>query len=113
VKDNKQATAGNLIWQLNPVIRALSPAGGSKKTPEGGPRDLRQPCWPAGDTKQTGTLGTGELLHTRGPLRSAGRPLLPEETLTGQHFSGGMPIKRHFKIQGTANPYDPHWEGVL
>jgi RNA-directed DNA polymerase len=119
IKDNKQATAGHLICQLNRVIRGwaryhqhvVSKATFSsvnraifqalwqwarRRHPNKGTRWIRQ--------KYFCTLGTrnwvffGEVTHEE------------ETTRVYLAWATDTPIKRHIKIRESANPYDPAWE---
>ncbi len=120
VKANKQATAGNLIAQLNPVIRgwatyhrhvvskvtfikadtAIFAVLGSWAT-------RRQP-------KKSGRWIAAKYFRTRHGRRwtfvgtRVDKEGQPHELTLGR--AGDGPIRRHGKIKGAANPYDPQWE---
>jgi RNA-directed DNA polymerase len=119
IQANKQATAGNLILQLNPVIRGWANFHrhvASKKTfgsvdyaifktlwqwakrrhPRKGKRWIKDKYFKVYDHRKwifTGTVpskdGTSKTIH----LFSA----------------SATPIRRHIKVKGLANPYDPQW----
>jgi len=117
---NKQATAGNLIAQLNPVIRGwanshrhvVSKAICIKVDNSDlsyvvvlGHTEASEAIWPLVaqtyfQTRQ-GRQWTfvGTRVGHRGPPQ--------ERTLCR---AGDVPIQRHGKIKGAANPYDPQWD---
>jgi RNA-directed DNA polymerase len=120
VKDNKQATAGNLILQLNPVIRGWALyhrhvvskeifakvdhaifdilwRWARRRHPRKGARWVRN--------KYFHTQGDRHWVFS-GEIRAAGKKASPVWLFA----AAGIPIKRHTKIQGNANPYDPRWE---
>ncbi len=120
VNDNKQATVGNLIWQLNPVIRGWAMYhrhAASKETftkvdhaiftllwswakrrhPSKGRRWVRE--------KYFRTIGNRRWVFAGEVIGKQG------EILTLQLFQAArVRIQRHALIRGEANPYDPQWE---
>jgi RNA-directed DNA polymerase len=120
INTNKQATAGNLILQLNPVIRGWANYHRhvvSKRTftkvdsaifqairrwirrrhPKKSLKWIRSKYYLPSETDQWIFVGT--------VTGKAGKPR------TVRLFKAErLPIKRHTKIQGAANPYDPEWE---
>jgi RNA-directed DNA polymerase len=120
VKGNKQATAGNLIWQLNPVIRGWAMYHrhqASKETFNKVDHAIFQLLWYWAKRRHPNkskrwikekyfrTIGTrrwvfaGEVEGKRG------------EILDLQLYRAAMVhIQRHKLIKGEANPYDPQWE---
>jgi len=120
VKANKQATAGNLIAQLNPVIRGWANYHRhvvSKVTFIKVDTAIFQTLWSWATRrhpKKSGRWIAQKYFQTR-----HGRQWTFVGTCVGHHEhpqeltlcrAGDMPIRRHVKIKGTANPYDPQWE---
>jgi len=120
VKANKQATAGNLIAQLNPVIRGWANSHrhvvskaicikvdtaifhtlwswATRRHPKQSGRWVAQTYFQTRQGRQWTFVGTR--VGHRGPPQ--------ERTLCR---AGDVPIQRHGKIKGAANPYDPQWE---
>jgi RNA-directed DNA polymerase len=120
VKHHKQAIAGHLIRQLNPVIRGWAQYhqhGASKRTFATVDHHIFTLLW--------------QWAQRRHPHKS--RWWIKEKYFRSEHrnnwvFLGhvmqpsgkvqdvrlfrasSVPIRRHTKIQGEANPYDPQWE---
>jgi len=120
VKANKQATAGHLIAQLNPVIRGWANyhrhvvskatfykvdtaifqtlwSWATRRHPKKPGRWIAQKYFPTRHGRRWTFVGT--CVGHRGP---------PQELTLCR--AGDVPIQRHVKIKGTANPYDPQWE---
>ena len=120
VKVNKQATAGHLIAQLNPIIRGWANyhrhvvskatfikvdtaifhtlwSWATRRHPKKPGRWIAQKYFPTRHGRRWTFVGTRVGHH--------GQP--QELTLCR---AGDVPIHRHVKIKGTANPYDPQWE---
>ncbi len=120
VKANKQATPGHLIVQLNPIIRGWASYHRhvvSKKIFQRVDYAIFRTVWQWARRRHSNkgarwvrnkyfkTVGTqhwvfyGEIAKPKG------------ETQEVRLFTAAkMPIKRHIKIKGQANPYDPRWE---
>ena len=120
VQTNKQATTGNLIAQLNPVIRGWANYHRhvvSKTTFFHVDTAIFKVLWSWATRrhpKKPGRWIATQYFRTRNGrnwtfvgtrVGKGGHP--HERTLCR---AGDVPIKRHVKIQGTANPYDPQWE---
>jgi len=120
VKANKQATAGNLIAQLNPVIRGWANYHRhvvSKATFIKADTAIFAVLWSWATRrhpKKSGRWIVTKYFRTRNGRRwtfvgtrvdKGGQP--HELTLCR---AGDVPIQRHVKIKGAANPYDPQWE---
>jgi RNA-directed DNA polymerase len=123
VKANKQATAGNLIAQLNPVIRGWANYHRhvvSKATFIKVDTAIFAVLWSWATRrhpKKSGRWIVTKYFRTRHGRRwtfvgtrvdKGGQP--HELTLCR---AGDVPIQRHVKIKGAANPYDPQWEGYF
>jgi RNA-directed DNA polymerase len=123
IKRNAQAKAGNLIMQLNPVIRGWAGYHRhvcSKQTFVKIDHAIFQALWPWAKRR-----------HPHKPLRWVKEKYFT--TVGGDHWmfygtvegKGGetqtvyllkassIKIKRHIKIKGEANPYDPAWEAYF
>lgn len=117
VKDNRQATAGHLIWQLNPVIRGWALYHRhvvSKRTFTKVDYAIFDILWRWARRRHPHKGASWvwkKYFHTQGDrngvfsgeIRGAGEKLLPVRLFS----AASMPITRHTKIQGPANPYDP------
>ncbi|HEY5865519.1 MAG TPA: group II intron maturase-specific domain-containing protein [Candidatus Tectomicrobia bacterium] len=120
VKANKQATAGNLIAQLNPVIRGWANYHRhvvSKVTFSKVDTAIFQTLWSWATRRHPKKSGRW-IAQKYFPTRH-GRRWTFVGTCVGHHGqpqeltlcrAGDVPIRRHVKIKGTANPYDPQWE---
>jgi RNA-directed DNA polymerase len=120
VKANKQATTANLIAQLNPVIRGWANYHRhvvSKATFSAADTAIFAVLWSWAERrhpKKSKRWVVGKYFHTRHGRhwtffgKQAGkRGQVHEFTL---FRAGDVPIQRHVKIRGAANPYDPQWE---
>jgi len=120
IKANAQAAIGNLILQLNPVIRGWANYHryvSSKRTFAKVDHAIFQALWQWAKRrhpKKSKRWIKDKYFHTvgrrhwvfRGQVTGkAGRPQPVQ--LFG---ASSLPIQRHVKIKGEANPYDPHWE---
>jgi RNA-directed DNA polymerase len=120
VKANTQATAGNLIAQLNPVIRGWANYHRhvvSKATFIKVDTAIFKSLWAWArrrHPKKTSRWVAKKYFHTRHGRQwtfvgtRAGTQGQPYELALLR--AGDVPIQRHVKIKGAANPYDPQWE---
>ena len=120
VKANKQATTGNLIAQLNPVIRGWANYHRhvvSKTTFFHVDTAIFKVLWSWATRrhpKKPGRWIATQYFRTRNGRNwtfvgtRVGKGGHPHELTLCR--AGDVPIKRHVKIKGTANPYDPQWE---
>ena len=120
IKRNAQARAGNLIMQLNPIIRGWA--------------NYHQHV----SSKQTFVKLDNAIFHALWQWAKRRHPNKPLRWIKDKYFAAvggdrwvfhgtvegkegtaptvyllkasGVPIKRHTKIKGEANPYDPAWE---
>ena len=120
IKRNAQARAGNLIMQLNPIIRGWA--------------NYHQHV----SSKQTFAKIDNAIFHALWQWAKRRHPNKPLRWIKDKYFAtiegdrwvfhgtvegkegtaptvyllkaSGVPIKRHTKIKGEANPYDPVWE---
>jgi RNA-directed DNA polymerase len=120
IKENKQATTGNLIAQLNPKIRGWANYHRhvvSKETFNKVDHAIflalwqwtrrRHPHKPHSWIKKKyfqsrggqNWVFSGEILRREGAFQ-------PVRLMK----ASGIPIERHVKIRSEANPYDPEWE---
>lgn len=120
VKANKQATAANLIHQLNPVLRGWAIFHrhvSSKETFYAVDHELFVCLWRWAlrrhSNKGTGwvrkkyfrTIGSRQWRFFGEKTKSDGSP-----GRIGLFYPGNVAIQRHVKVKGQANPYDPNWE---
>jgi RNA-directed DNA polymerase len=119
IQANKQATAGTLILQLNPVIRgwanfhqhvASKQTFGSvdhaifktlwqwakRRHPRKGKRWIKDKYFKV--YKHRNWVFTGSSPEKDGTSKTI-----------RLFFASNTPIRRHIKVKGQANPYDPHW----
>jgi len=120
VKANKQATAGNLIAQLNPVIRGWANSHRhvvSKVTFSKVDTAIFHTLWSWATRrhpKKSGRWVAQKYFQTRQGRQwtfvgtRVGHQGQPQELTLCR--AGDVPIQRHVKIKGAANPYDPQWE---
>src|SRR5450755_1748446 len=120
VKKNKQAKTGNLIRQLNPVIRGwamyhrhqasketftkvdhaiflLLWSWAKRRHPNKGKRWIKEKYFPTTETRKW--MFTGEIVDKKGETREI-----------RLYQAAMVHIQRHTLIKGEANPYDPRWE---
>jgi RNA-directed DNA polymerase len=120
IKENAQATAGNLIVQLNPKIR-----GGanyhrhvsSKQTFVKVDDAIFRALWQWAKRrhpKKPGRWVKEKYFHTIGQRNWVFCGEVEEQDGTTRKvqlfYAHTVPIERHTKIKGDANPYDPMWE---
>jgi RNA-directed DNA polymerase len=123
IKAHQQATAGNLIGQLNPLIRNWATYhrhAASKRAFTKVDNALflalwrwacrRHPNKPRRWIKDKYFLTTGERKWVFSGKRPGPKGHIQLVQLAS---AASMPIVRHVKIKGTANPYDPAWEGYF
>lgn len=120
IKDNAQAKAGNLIVQLNPLIRGWANYHRhvcSKQTFSTIDHVIFRSLWRWARRRHPNKprhwvkdkyfhhIGQRHWVFCGKALRWDGQP-------KGVHLCRAMDvtIKRHIKIKGEANPYDPAWE---
>ena len=115
VKANKQATTANLIAQLHPVVRGWANYHrhvASKVTFYHVDTAIFTMLWSWAKRRHP-TKAKGWVAKTYCRARHGRRWIF-----FGQHAdhelelfrAGDVPIQRHVKIRGAANPYDPQWE---
>jgi RNA-directed DNA polymerase len=120
VKGHKQAITGNLIMQLNPVIRGWAQYhqhGASKRTFARVDHEIFTLLWQWARRrhphksrhwirdKYFRTEGGNNWVFFGHILDSKGR-----KQDVRLFRAASVPIRRHTKIKGEANPYDPQWE---
>jgi RNA-directed DNA polymerase len=120
IKASKQATAGHLIVSLNPVIRGWANYHrhvSSKQTFTQVDDAIFRTLWQWAKRrhpKKTLRWIKDRYFHTIG-----GRHWIFQGAVAGREevlqpvqlfAASSMPIKRHIKVKGEANPYDPAWE---
>jgi RNA-directed DNA polymerase len=121
VQANKQATTGKLIAQLHPVIRGWAHSHRqvvSKTTVFHVDTALFKGLWSWATRrhpKQPGRWMATKYFRTRNGRKWT---CVGTRVGTGGHphertrcRAGDVPIQRPVKSKGTANPYDPQWEG--
>lgn len=123
IKANAQTPAGHLIAQLNPVIRGWATYHRhvvSTETFRSVDRAIFQALWRWARRRHPHkgarwlrgryfrTIGTRQWTFVGATVDAAGHPR--ERDL---FYAVDVPIKRHVKIQGEANPYDPRWEAYF
>jgi RNA-directed DNA polymerase len=120
ITTNKQAKAGDLVRQLNPIIRGWANYHQhvvSKETFTDIDRVVFQYLWRWAKRRHPGkplrwikdkyfTIVRGDRWVFYGTIEGK------DGTAQVVHLlkASGVPIKRHTKIKGEANPYDPAWE---
>jgi RNA-directed DNA polymerase len=120
IRANKQATAGHLIFLLNPLIRGWAEYHRhvvSKVVFSKVDTAIFHALWHWA-TRRHPTKGSGWVKHKYFPPfrgqhwlfqgMSDGRGQPPHPVRLFQATS--VPIRRHIKIRSDANPYDPAWE---
>jgi RNA-directed DNA polymerase len=120
IKGHKQATAGNLIWLLNPLIRGWALYHRhvvSKATFGAVDHAIFKALWQWAKRRhphKSRAWVRATYFHTRGDNHwvFTGEVRDPKGT-TEQVWlfsASKMPIVRHVKVREQANPYDPCWE---
>jgi RNA-directed DNA polymerase len=123
IKTNKQARAGNLILRLNPVIRGWALyhrhvvskvifskvnhaifgslwRWATRRHPHKSRRWVKE--------KYFGHFGERNWVFHGTATGPDGRP-----RSVRLFYASDVPIKRHIKVRGAANPYDPQWEAYF
>ena len=120
IKGNKQATTENLILQLNPIIRGWANYHryvASKETFKKVDHAIVLALWQW--AKRRHPNKSNRWIKKKYFYRIKGRDWMFCAEIIGkdgkplklQLFQAAyVPIKRHIKIKGEANPYDPEWE---
>ncbi len=119
IKTNKQATAGNLIVQLNPIIRGWANYHqhvGSLVTFARVGHAIFQALWRWAKrrhpNKSKQWVKERYFKSTNGKNWVFYGVVATKEGVVENRllYPAYVPIKRHVKIKGEANPYDPAWE---
>jgi RNA-directed DNA polymerase len=121
IKANPTATAGQLITQLNPIIRGWANYHRhvvSKKTFSRIDNLIWQKLWRWAKRRHQNKTNDWIKQKYFGPLQGGQRwqffgEVIDEHNRSHQiliHLAAQTPIKRHIKIRYQANPYDPQWE---
>jgi RNA-directed DNA polymerase len=121
IKANGQATAGRLIMELNPLIRGWATYHRhvvSKATFSKVDHQIHQALWrwaKRRHPRKSLRWIKDKYFHTLGERHWVFCGLRPGQTTTSPKLiylfcTAKMPIKRHIKVKGLANPYDPQWE---
>jgi RNA-directed DNA polymerase len=120
VKRNRQATAGKLIVQLNPILRGWANYhrhAASKQTFGSMDHLIFQILWRWArrrhPRKSCGWVRK-KYFHTQGHRNWVFCGTVPKQKAESQtvrlYDLALTPVKRHTKVCGEANPYDPNWE---
>ena len=120
IKAHKQVSAGNLIGMLNPVIRGWAynhRYGASSATFSKIDQAIFDCLWQWARrrhaTKSSGWVYSKYFEHLNG-RRWVFHDKCPDQRgntrIFRLFFASSVPIVRHVKIPGAANPYDPQWE---
>ena len=120
IKENAQATAGNLIVQLNPKIRGWANYHrhvSSKQTFVKVDDAIFRALWQWArrrHPKKPGRWVKEKYFHSIGQRNWVFSGEVEEQDGTTRKvqlfYAHTVPIERHIKIKGDANPYDPAWE---
>jgi RNA-directed DNA polymerase len=120
IKENAQATAGNLIVQLNPKIRGWANYHrhvSSKQTFVKVDDAIFRALWQWAKRRhpnKTGRWVKDKYFHSIGQRNWVFCGQVEEQDATTKDvqlfYAHTVPIERHTKIKGHANPYDPTWE---
>lgn len=120
IKGNKQATAGNLILKLNPIIRGWANYHQhvvSKKTFNKVDHAIFKTLW-SWAKRRHGNKSSDWIKNKYFPTGQGRNWVFFGKVIGNQGQiiqlrliqAVDTPIKRHRKIKGAANPYDPQWE---
>ena len=120
IKDNKGAAAGHLIYQLNPIIRGWAMYhrhAVSAKVFESVDHAIFQALWRWAKRRHPNKglrWVKARYFHSIGDRNwvFSGEVRDPKGKRQAVHLFSAhrLPIKRHTKIKGKANPYHPQWE---
>ena len=120
IKSHKTATAGNLIGLLNPMIRGWANYHQhvcSKRTLGNVDNEIFKALWRWAvrrhPYKGKRWLKQKYFRHFRNRnwvFTGEGTSNTGEEKLLHLLYAKETPIRRHVKVRGEANPYDPQWE---
>jgi RNA-directed DNA polymerase len=123
IKDNKSAAAGSLICQVNPIIRGWAMYhryAVSAKVFQSVDHAIFQALWRWAKRRHPhkGVQWVkARYFHPIGARNwvFSGKVRGPKGQLEAVHLftAHSLPITRHTKINGEANPYDPQWELYL
>jgi RNA-directed DNA polymerase len=123
IKTNKQANAGNLILQLNPVIRGwalyhrhvVSKVIFSKVDHAifGSLWQWAKRRHPHKSLRWIKAKYFGHRGERNWVFHGTTNGLDGQPRLVQLFYASDVPIKRHIKVRGAANPYDPQWEGYF
>jgi RNA-directed DNA polymerase len=115
IQANKQATAGHLVLKLNPLIRGWAQYHQhvvSKATFGAIDHALVQVLWRW--AKRRHPQKGAHWVQRRYFERSGGRKWVFRGEVDGQEkrlfIASSLPIVRHTKVRGAANPFAPEWE---
>jgi RNA-directed DNA polymerase len=123
IKGNKQAKAGNLIRMLNPIIRGWALFHRhevSKRTFQEVDRAIFKALWQW--VKRRHSNKSKRWMHAKYFQQVGGRgwTFVGEVVDDDGHlhrirlqYAADVPIERHIKIRGAANPFDPQWEAYF
>jgi RNA-directed DNA polymerase len=120
VRKNRQATAGRLIFQLNPILRGWANYhrhAASKQTFGSMDHLIFRILWRWARRrhphKSCGWVRK-KYFHTQGHRNWVFSGTVQRQNAEPKtmrlHNLGLIPVKRHTKVRGEANPYDPSWE---
>lgn len=120
IKGNKSATAGSLISQLNPIIRGWAMYhrhAVSSKVFQSVDHAIYQTLWRWAKRRHPNKgvrWVKARYFYTIGDRHwvFSGKARGPKGKLRAVHLfaAHSLPIERHTKIKGEANPYNPQWE---
>jgi RNA-directed DNA polymerase len=120
IKDNKSASAGTLICHLNPIIRGWAMYhrhAVSAKAFQSVDHAIVQTRWRWAKRRHPNKGGPwvkARYFHTVGERNGvfSGKACGPQGKLRAVPLltAHSVPIQRHTKINGKANPYNPQWE---